>query len=638
MRWRALADLPRRWRTPAGRFNALVTVLALLTLLAVAPTPTASPTPVPVWSIHGTGSNTFVDQSTLGPGATPPEGPAFANGQPNAPMSPYDWFSTNPTTPGVSGLAQYEFNAGFHAATFHANAAFLVSGIGGSITDGIYWGEPLLGPLDPHEGRSPIPYRIVFPTHAGSDDVAALQAVIPYNVSVADNAGHWNVAGGFVTPSNYDPFVFTPPPLASWLPSFNLQPFESAGPGIADLDAWTHLSSTLPMLGTDASVSIGHVSAEGTDALLPSPPGTMARMFGFAAALDRGDAGRLSLDWVNVTTTGASLTVPTLYGADPTLHPGAQGNLATSTLARQSQTIAGVRALVHPFAGYDTTLELGRAWFDAGLVARPNSSKPGNYEHLAFARHFNAHDNAGIEFYRFDPRYATAVLPYGIPENVFGVAWIYPGPWLKGTYQLAGNSAIGANRTGVRAFANFNRGRLRANASYYAYRQIEPSSYDNLTQTGFVEVDYLVESPGNTNLGQTHSVATYLGWQLPLDTIGVDFARDTQLRAYNPAAPGDYVDMRYPQIVVSDVHRFSDDLRAEAGYARYSASGTWTLTPVTGIYTMGFAGVQFNFDSSRQQLFVQIRRYGLTGLPSIPGGPPPTLRGTAIVVDHHIAF
>ena len=599
----------------------------------VVPKPTASPR----WSLHVTGTNVFVDQATGGPGATPPEGPAFAKGDPNAPMSPYDWFSAAPLVPGVAGVAQYAFDVGYRSPSVVADARFMVTGVAGSITNAIYWGEPLSGPIDPHEGRSAIPYSVVFPTHAGFDDTTGGGWALPYDASIGDAGGHWKVTGGYVQTSQYPGFVFTEPALTNWSPTLSTAPFLSSGPGIADLDSWKHLTTALPLLGVDATASIGNVGLEATDALLPGPLGTGARMNGFSSSLDTGRGGVLSFDVVHVATSGNELEVPALFGSDPQLHPGAQGNLATSTLGNQWQTIAGIQAALHPFRGYDVTVQLGRAWYDASLVARPGSTHPGNYQHFEFARHFNKSDDLGVEYYRFDPHYGSMILPYGILENVWGIAWAYPGPWLKGNYQLVSDNVAGSNRLGLRAFGDYVRGKLRLNASYYSYRQVDPSAYANLTQTGFVEVDYLSETPGDSTYGFTHGIATYAGWNLDRDTFGVDYERDTQSRAYNGSATADLVDMRYPQIVLSETHRFSKRLTAAIGYSRFGADGMWSTTPVDGVYACGFLGGEWEF-AQGQAVFVQIRRYGIVGLPSIPGNLPPTLRGTAVILDHHITL
>ncbi|HEY1428306.1 MAG TPA: hypothetical protein VGF18_01955, partial [Candidatus Tumulicola sp.] len=150
-----------------GAVAAAIVVVCTARFTALADAPNApipaapKPKPSPGWSLHVDGKNVFVDQATNGPGATPPEGPAFANGDPNAPMSPYDWFSTAPLVPGVSGVAQYTFDVGYRWPKMFADAAFTVTGVDGSITNAIYWGEPLLGPIDPHGGRSSIPYSVV---------------------------------------------------------------------------------------------------------------------------------------------------------------------------------------------------------------------------------------------------------------------------------------------------------------------------------------------------------------------------------------------------------------------------------------------------------------------------------------------
>jgi hypothetical protein len=92
-----------------------------------------------------------------------------------------------------------------------------------------------------------------------------------------------------------------------------------------------------------------------------------------------------------------------------------------------------------------------------------------------------------------------------------------------------------------------------------------------------------------------------------------------------------------PQVVVSWTHHFSDKLIALGGYGRYQAVGTWAITPVNAIYGVGFAGVQFA-TGPRTALLVEGRRYALVGLPSMPYGLPPTLRGTALIVDQRISL
>ncbi|GAC1309418.1 MAG: hypothetical protein NVSMB21_15950 [Vulcanimicrobiaceae bacterium] len=583
------------------------------------------------------GSHVFIDRSTRGPGTTPPEGADFAAGQPIAPISPFDWFSTAPQLPGAAGQLQYRIGLAYRTPGVTVDTALLLSSVAGDVTNAIYWGEPLLGRIDPHEGRSALPYAVAYPARGGTNDAFGAQVLTPYSVSVRSAGDRFRVTGGYVTPALYDGFVFTPPALTNVSPTLNLQTFESSGPPLADLATWTHLASSLPLAGVDARADLGGLALEATDGVLPGPSGTSARLIGGAIVYDRAEAGRYSANVVHVTTHGDAIGTPTLFGADPILHPGPQGDLASSTLGEQRQTIVGARAFFHPRRGYDALAEIGRSWYDARVAARPGSSRPGNYQHYGLTRTFDANDAVGIEYYRMDPRYATAVLPYGIQENLWGTAWAYPGPWLKGTYQLVNDNFGGSNRVGFRVHGDLTRGPLQAHAALYGYRQLSPSTYDNLTQLGFVEVDYLTLRPGDTALGRTRGVDASLGYTFARDTITLDYAHDLQRRDGAGSARGDDVAMRYPQLVIANQHRFSAHALAAVGFGRYAASGTWTTTPVAAIYSVGFAGVELDLGRG-QQLFVQLRQSGLSGAPSIPGGPPPTFNATSLTIDHHVTL
>jgi hypothetical protein len=619
------------------------TLIALLFLCAAgrtdeaSPSPTPSPTPTPVFELHVSGSNVFIDQATSGSGQVPPEGAAFANGNPAAPMTPFDWFTTGPVVPGVSATAQYLFTASWHQPRFRIDASALVAGVGGDPTNAFNWGEPLLGTFDPAEGRSNLSVPIVFPTHAANNDVSAGGISLPYDVRVHDNNGRWSIDGGYVQTSNYDPFVFVQPPYGTYLPSTATPVFETIGPGFQDLENWTHLASALPMLGADATFKLGGLQFEATDGLLPSPEMTSARLTGGNVVYDRGDAGRFSASLVHLLTTGDPQVVPVLFGSNPTIFPGAQGSLAQSTLGGQAQTIAGISALVHPHPGYDVSVELGKAWYNASLVARPGSESPGTYQHYSLTRNFNKTDSVGIEYYRMDPRYATAVLPYGVPMNVWGIAWAYPGPWLKGTYQLVTNAFGGSDREGLRGHATIVRGSWTAAVAAYDYGQVEPSTAQNLTSTGFVEVDYLLLAPGDVQFGRTKGFIGYVSWAGSHDTISADYASDSEYRAHATFAPGDGVDMHYPQWVFAEQHKFSPQVIGTIGYASYQASGFWSTTPVDGTYSSGFLGLEMDLGRFGQVL-IQLRRYGIRGAPSIPEGPPPTLNGTGLLVDHHFSI
>ncbi len=209
--------------------------------------PTTTPTAPPRFTIHGNGANLYVSQATRGPGVVPPEGGSFAAGEPIAPISPYDWFSTAPLIPGNAGELQYLFIGSLHERTFSFDTTIAVTRLGGSSTALAYWGEPFPGPLDPHEGRSPIGGLVVFPTHAGANDIAAGQIALPYAASIATTDNAWRLSAGFVDPAGFDPFVFTPPATPSVPPALGIATFETVGPGAPSLDAWIPSRSTLPL-------------------------------------------------------------------------------------------------------------------------------------------------------------------------------------------------------------------------------------------------------------------------------------------------------------------------------------------------------------------------------------------------------
>jgi hypothetical protein len=418
-------------------------------------------------------------------------------------------------------------------------------------------------------------------------------------------------------------------------PSLGAQTAETLGSGPASIDQWNAATQTLPQLGVDATAKVRSATIELSDGLLPALAGTSARLENASVVIDRGDFGRFSAQVLNLRTNGDAVQTTTLYGADPTIATTAQGELPSSNLAEQHQTIAGVRAFFHPRSGYDALVELGRAWFNAGLVVRPGTSSPGNYEHFILTRHFSDRSDMGLEYYRFDPHYATAILPYGVPENVWSVAWSWPGPWLKSNYQLVDSTIVGINRAGYRLHYDYTYKRIELHAAYAGYRQLVPITIDNATQTGFVEGYFLPQQNGFGTNGTQRQFAAYISWHFDRDDIAIDFVRDALHRDIYAGAAQDYVAMHYPQIVASWQHHLSKRAIAVGGYGRYSANGVWATTPVLGIYQLGFLGGEYALDE-HNAILVQLRKYGLNGVPSAPGGPAPNMRGTAIIFEQQV--
>jgi hypothetical protein len=296
-----------------------------------------------------------------------------------------------------------------------------------------------------------------------------------------------------------------------------------------------------------------------------------------------------------------------------------------------------MRALFHPVAGWDALAELGRAWYDAGLVSYPGTQAHyGNFEHYSLARHVG-NDLVTLEFHRFDPTYATIILPYGIPENVWSIAWSWPGVWLKSNYQLVDNSVIGANRAGFHFRYDHPGKHVEVHASAGDWRQLIPETEANASQVGFVDGFFLLQKNGFGTFGRDQQLGLYVAWHLPHDDLAFDGVDDFLSRVPDPGQEIDTVNTRAPQAIVSWTHHFSNDFIAVGGYGRYEISGTWAFTPVDAIYGLGFAGVELA-TGPNMTLLIQGRRYALVGLPSIPGGLPPTMRGTALIVDQKIGI
>jgi hypothetical protein len=611
-------------------------LLATIPLAAAyAPSPSPAPAATPRFVLDARGSNVFIDQATNGPGTTPTEGYGFAHGSPISPMSPYDWFSSAPVTPGVAGVAQYEFSGTYHATGLDFGATFGAGGLTGSTTNALYWGEPLIPNLDAHDLSRVVPYAIVFPTQPGRDDGTVGSAQL-LDASLADPQGRWKIQGGYFDLTQSDRFVFAPPPITSAVPSLGPVTAETLGPGIPAIDAWPSSPSTLPLLGADGVLRDGDATLELSDALLPSLAGTNVRLTMGSLVLDRGDDGRFSIQFAHLWSTGNPILSTGYFGADQTLYPSALGRLFTSEVANQTQTIGGGRAFFHPLKQWDALVELGRAWYDAGLVSYPGTARYGNYEHFSLARHF-AGDTATLEYHRFDPTYATMILPYGIPENVWSVAWAWPGVWLKSTYQLVDNSVIGANRAGFHFKYDHPGKTVEFHLSAGDWRQLVPETFANASQVGFVDGFFLLQKNAYATFGRDQQLGLYVAWHLTRDDFALDAVDDYLSRPADPTQPVDLVATRSPQAVLSWSHHFTKKLLAVGGYGRFQTVGTWALAPVDAIYGVGFAGVEFA-TGPKTALLIEGRQYSLVGLPSMPGGLPPTMRGTAVIVDERVGL
>jgi len=548
-------------------------------------------------------------------------------------MTPYDTLSSAPTTPGVAGIAQFVLTTQYWGRTVDAS---LQSGLGyvdGSITNAAYWSEPLLPTLNPHLGSQALPYSITFPTHAGQDDGTNTRGSI-LEGSVGAHDGAWQLRGGWFDLDQNDRFVFVQPPLTNVSPSILAQTAESLGNGAPTLAGWPSLEPGSSLQGVDLTLHEKSTTLEVTNAALPSLPGTSARMTLGSIVLDRGEGTRFSADLLHLATSGNDIATTTLFGEDAKLNPGPQGELPSSTLGGQEQTIAGLRGAFHWTASFDGVVEVGRAWYAANQVVAPGTAQPGGYYHIVFS-HTARRATTAIEAVRFEPRYATAILPYGAPENIWSVAWSWPGVWLKSTYQLADNTIVGANRQGYRLRYALNGGPLEIHAAYGSYDQIEQATIDNATQTGFVEGFFLPQLDGTGTLGHMHQYAAWVGWHPKVGDITLDYVDDTMHRDFVTSEPQDSVTLNAPQVVLTMSRPLSTSALASVGYGRYAMRGSWaqgSLTNVNYGQDVWFAGAQLA-ESSHATILLQVRASAFSGLPSIVGGPSPNYHGSALIVE-----
>ena len=626
-------------RAIAGGCSFAIALVALVGLHALAdatpqPSPSATP-PVPArWEASFDGMSSFIDQATNGPGTIPPEGAGFAAGNPLSPMTPYDTFSSAPTTPGVAGVGQLIFSENYSSKRLKGQVSAAFEYVNGSVTNAAYWTESLLPVLNPHVGSQALPYSVVFPTHAGQDDSWTLGGMVPSSVSLGAADDAWRIKGGWFDLTQTDRFVFVQPALTNVTPALTIAPAESLGTGSPTLDGWPRPPPGLPLNGVDLTLHRGAATAEFSHATLPALPGTVARLTLASAVVDHGNGTRFSADLLHLTTGGNIISTTTFFGANPTLHPGPQGPLPTSDLGDQQQTIAGVRAAFHATRALDATVELGRAWYDAQHVLLPGSQKPGGFYHLALSRSIG-HMMASVEGFRFEPRYATAILPYGAPENVWSVAWSWPGVWLKSNYQLADNTVVGSNREGYRLRYNLDRGRVELHASFAAFHQIDTASTANGEQVGFVEGFFLPQQPAFATLGRQKQYAAWLAWHPAVGDFTLDYVDDMMHRDAAASQPQDAVSYDAPQIVVSYAHALNRSALLALGAGRYAMRGTFAQGKLTNVdfgQNVLFMGGQFA-ESKQATILLHWRLYGFSGQPSMFAGPAPDYHGSLLVVE-----
>ncbi len=627
----------------ASLLAVTVAVAPLLAQSAASPSPAPSPSPAATASappdpgtlrVRAEVHTTFVTQTTRGPGTTPPEGAAFAQGSPAAPLTPYDTLSSAPFTPGNADESALFVNAVYATRSLTFGAQLGAGLVTGSITNATYWGEPLIPALNPHLGSQALPYAIVFPTGAGHDDGTGFVASVVRG-EVATRNGHLRLRGGWFDLQQSDSFVFVQPPATNVVPQLAVQPPESLGDGPPNADFWSQAAPQLPLHGVDLVASSGIATAELTDAALPSLPGVGAQLHMASLVFDRGEGTRFSAQLAHVVTGGA-LVPTTILFAQGTQIDTPQGLLPSGFIGGQRQSIAGVRAAFHAFGLADATVEYGHSWYDADHVSLPGSQRPGNYYHAGVTRTFGV-ANVAFDYYANDPYYATAILPYGAPENVWSVAWSWPGQWLKSNYQLINDIPVNVDREGYRVKLALNGNVVSVRVAYANFGEIVPITVSNANRTGFVDGFFLPEADGAATLGRQNQYAIFARWHTPWVNLTADWTEDAIRRPALPGSPRDLVDYHTPVYTLGAYRQFTPSLLVSAGYAQYAMNGAFGqgYDNVNFAQRQGYAAAEYR-ESAHAATLVSLRRSAFSGYAIAPGDLPPDFTGTMLILEQRV--
>lgn len=564
-----------------------------------------------------------------------PEAPNFKSGaSPLAPNTPYDLFSSTPQVSGNAGISSLTSIVSYGSKVFDFSLSGGLENVVGSVTNAAYLGENLMPTLNPHLGWQALPYAVSFPTHPGQDDGTATRlSILAGNIATAD--GNLILRAGWFDLGQTDRFAFAQPNLTNLNPAIAYAPPETLSSGLAGLDSWQPLSSTLPLQGIDLIAKHGLATLEATDAALPAQPGNSARLLMGSIVFDHGEGTRFSAQVLHGTTSGTPFTTTVPFGADPafTLYP--QGVIGTSTLSGQRETIVGGRGAFHvmPALGIDGVAEIGRSWYDSTLAARPGSSSPGGFYHAGVLK-TRGHVSESIDFYRMEPRYATMILPYGAPENTWGATFAWPGLWPVGNYQLVDNSAVAANRQGYRLRIALDKTPVEVHLEYTSVRQIAAETVVSSLQTGFLDPYYLPQHVDAATFGRQKHVGVWAAWHPTFGDITLDLIDDTLYRPFAAAHPEDRVSYEVPQAVLAYARHLSPNVVVSTGLGRFAVKGAFS-EPIDLSERLLFAGFELA-QTSRSTLLVSVRRTasgGITSYPALPRSPDYT--GTTLIVEQH---
>jgi hypothetical protein len=606
------------------------------TLVAAAPA-SPSPSPKPVASKKPSRLHLAIDSYTsgtnqqfVGPGASgAAESPNFSAGGPLAPAVPYDFFSGAPTTTGEAISQDLILTPTYHLLEdLDVSVTGGYGSVGGSGNVGSYWGDSLMPTINPHLGSQAYTINPAFPTHNGQDSVNASRFSV-LSVSLSLHDGHGQLTGGWFNLKQTVPFVFaqapwtnTPTQLAPQLP-------QSIGDGTPSVDVFKGQAAVLPLQGYDMWGKTNSFTFELSNAALPSPAGNVARETSISGIYQAGVV-KFSAEAAHLMEAGP-VNARVLFGGSPTITLDGSMAVPYSTVLGQQMAIEGFGAAL-PVATGDVDVRYGHSCYAANNVAVATSScTAGNYYYAKLHQGFSKFDLA-LEFVRFEPTYAPALLSYGTIENVWTAPFAFPGTWLNGDYSFIDTSQFGANRQGFRASTTFLIAGVETRVAFGRYTQVSPYDLATGTQVGFVEPYFSPQLTSTQGIrgSETHGDVWFSVHPKFADVM-LELSDVATFRNAPAGLPTDGISIDYPSAVLSLSRQFGRILGG-VGAGRFGVEGSYDAVGVRNAslsQNVIFAGVQYR-QNANSAYGLEYQLFSVNGTPVIPNGLSPAYHGPQI--------
>jgi hypothetical protein len=443
--------------------------------------------------------------------------------------------------------------------------------------------------------------------------------------------------GGWFDLAQSEPFVFNAPQQTNTPIAFTEPLPEGIGEGPQTLELFGAARTRLPLHGVDLLLRPAHAArVEVSDAELPQPPGMHARMVNASIEIDAGHRVSYAAQLARVVVGGEPVPATTLFGNTPAIVPSAQGPLPISFLNGQTMMIGGLRASFPVARSVDAELRVGFSCYGADGTALSREHCTQGHYYNGRLRHAFGAIGVTLEAARFEATYAPAILPYGTSENIWSIAYSWPGTWLKGDYQFVDDSTLGPNRQGARVSASFTVRGVQTRLAYGEYRQILPYDTSNAYTPGFVEGFFLPQltAAGATLGKEQHAAAAFLAHPSFAD-VELDLTDVTLSRRGSAGHPAEAVAMNYPAGTLTFSRAFGPVVRGALGAGRYATDGAFvTAGPKNAELAerVLFAGLELK-ESEHSAVALQYRLYSVEGTPTEPRGTAPAYHGPQLMLE-----